>query len=49
MSEYLTVERREGLLQISLENDWVFSNLNDLQSTMDDIDPGTETRVNFSC
>lgn len=49
MSEYLTVERSGGLLQISLKNDWVFNNLNELQIMLDEIDPGSETRVNFSC
>jgi phospholipid/cholesterol/gamma-HCH transport system permease protein len=49
MKDYLTIDRTGGLLEISLKNDWVFDNLNELQSTLDDIDPGTEDRVRFSC
>lgn len=49
MNEFLTVKRDAGLLHISLKNDWVFSNLNTLQDMLDEIDPGSETRVNFSC
>jgi phospholipid/cholesterol/gamma-HCH transport system permease protein len=49
MNAYLTVERQEGLLQISLQNDWVFGNLNALQQTLDEIEPKSERRVRFSC
>ena len=49
MNEYLTVDRRDGLLQIRLRNDWVFSNLNNLQHTLEQIEPDTESRVRFSC
>jgi len=49
VSDYLTVERREGLLQISLKNDWVFDNLTKLQSILDEIEAETEKEVRFSC
>jgi len=49
MNAYLTVERQEGLLQINLQEDWVFNNLNALQQTLDEIDPETQRRARFSC
>ena len=49
MGEYLTVSRQDGTLEISLQNDWVFNNLNILQNTLDEIEPGTERRVRFRC
>jgi phospholipid/cholesterol/gamma-HCH transport system permease protein len=36
-------------MEISLNNDWVFDNLNLLQETLDEIEPGTENRVKFRC
>jgi len=49
MSDYLTLHRDGGLLEIALRNDWVFDNLNQLQTTLDEIEPETETKVRFSC
>jgi phospholipid/cholesterol/gamma-HCH transport system permease protein len=49
MSAYLTTESRDGLLQISLQNNWVFANLRQLQETLDEIVPTTERRVQFRC
>ena len=49
MSAYLTTESRDGTLQISLQNDWVFTNLRQLQETLDAIVPTTERRVQFRC
>jgi phospholipid/cholesterol/gamma-HCH transport system permease protein len=49
MSAYLTVDRLDGLLQISLKDDWVFANLGSLQQTLDEIVPETEQRVKFLC
>lgn len=49
MNDYLTVKRQDGLLSISLTNNWIFNNLNDLQSILDDIEPGVERRVEFRC
>jgi phospholipid/cholesterol/gamma-HCH transport system permease protein len=49
MSEYLTVNRHEGLLDISLKGDWIFDNLAALQQTLDSIEPGAEKRARFSC
>lgn len=49
MAGYLTEKKRGGLLEISLENDWVFTNLNDLQTRIDAIDPGDATEVHFAC
>ena len=49
MNEFLTVERQGGLLQINLKDHWVFANVNSLQQTLDEIDPGVENRVRFVC
>lgn len=49
MNEYLTLEGQGGLLQVNLKNNWVFSNLNSLQQTLDDIEPQPGQRVRFSC
>jgi len=47
MNEYLTVNRQEDLLQIRLQNDWVFENLRRLQQTLDEIVPTNERYVFF--
>ena len=49
MSAYLTVEELDGLMEINLRNDWVFAHLNELQETLDDIDPVANRRVRFQC
>jgi len=49
MAEFLTEKRQDGLLQISLQKDWVFANLNALQAALDAIEPGSATAVEFSC
>jgi len=49
MSTYLTVDRLDGLLQIKLQDDWVFSNVQRLQQTLDEIVPASERRVSFQC
>ena len=49
MNAYLTVERDQGLLKISLKNDWVLANLRTLQETLDTIVPDAERRVSFQC
>jgi phospholipid/cholesterol/gamma-HCH transport system permease protein len=49
MSDYLTAASQGETLEISLRDDWVFSNLNLLQQKLDDIVPVKETRVRFRC
>jgi len=49
MSTYLTVDRQDGLLQIKLQDDWVFPNVQRLQQTLDEIMPASEQRVSFQC
>jgi phospholipid/cholesterol/gamma-HCH transport system permease protein len=49
MDTFLTVEKQGGLLQVSLKDHWVFPNINALQEELDNIEPGTETSVRFSC
>jgi phospholipid/cholesterol/gamma-HCH transport system permease protein len=49
MNDYLTVNRQDGVLQISLKNDWVFSNLNFLRQSLEQVEPDTERRARFSC
>lgn len=49
METYLTLEERDGLLEISLKNDWVFANLAALQERLDEIVPKPGTDVRFSC
>jgi phospholipid/cholesterol/gamma-HCH transport system permease protein len=49
MAEFLTTNTRDGLMKISLKNDWVFANLNELQAALDALDPGDATEVHFEC
>ena len=49
MSAYLSVDERDGLLQISLRDDWVFDNLGRLQQALDAIVPEAARRVRFRC
>lgn len=49
MDTFLTVEKQGALLQVNLKDHWVFPNLNALQEELDNIVPGTETSVRFSC
>jgi len=49
MADFLTETKRGGLLEISLENNWIFENLKELQILLDAIDPGDATEVCFSC
>jgi phospholipid/cholesterol/gamma-HCH transport system permease protein len=49
MPEFLTVESRNGLLELRLSDDWVFANLNQLQDALDRVRPGAGQRVRFSC
>lgn len=49
MAEFLTEKKHGGLMEISLESNWIFANLNTLQTAIDAIDPGDVTEVHFSC
>jgi len=49
MADFLTEKKRDGLIEISLEKDWIFANLNTLQAEIDAIDPGDATEVHFAC
>ena len=49
MSTYLTVDQQDGLLQISLHDNWVFANLATLQETLDSVMPTSEQLVSFRC
>jgi len=49
MSANLDVERCDGLIRISLRDDWTFANLGRLQQILDEISLTTERRVDFRC
>jgi phospholipid/cholesterol/gamma-HCH transport system permease protein len=49
MNTYLNVERRDDSLQVNLQGDWVFANLNPLQQALDELEPGAARQVRFSC
>ena len=49
MSDYLTVAQDQGVLSISLRNDWVFANLNELRDSLEQVEPDAGTAVRFSC
>lgn len=49
MQAYLTIEELDGLMEINLQHDWVFENLNELQETLDEIEPVEHRRVRFQC
>lgn len=46
---FLTLEKQNGLLQISLRDNWVFANVAKLQELLDQIVPEPGTSVRFSC
>lgn len=48
-NDYLDLASREGTLEVSLKNDWVFANLNRLQQILESVEPGDERRVVFRC
>jgi phospholipid/cholesterol/gamma-HCH transport system permease protein len=49
MNEYLTAERADGTLRISLKGDWVFANAARLQQALDEIQPSSGQAVEFRC
>jgi phospholipid/cholesterol/gamma-HCH transport system permease protein len=49
MQAYLTVGEADGLMEINLQHDWVFENLNELQETLDEIEPVDHRLVKFQC
>lgn len=49
MEDYLDIKQQDGLLEISLKNNWVFSNLNTLQDLLNNIQPENGKEVRFSC
>lgn len=49
MDKFLTLDKQKGLLQISLKDNWVFSNVGVLQEHLDQITPEPGTTVRFSC
>ena len=49
MSAYLAVEELDGVMEINLAGDWVFANLNELQQSLDEIEPGDRRLVRFQC
>lgn len=49
MSAYLDIERSDGVMQISLRDDWVFANLGRLQQLLDEIMPAGDQQVRFEC
>lgn len=49
MSEFLTLDRRGGLLEVSLKDHWVFENLNVLEVTLDDLPLEATNEVRFVC
>lgn len=49
MGDFLTLHRDDERLKVELKDDWVFGNLNKLQTILDAIDPGDARRIEFSC
>lgn len=49
MNEYLTAERADGTLRISLKGDWVFANAGRLQQALEEIRPSPGLQVAFRC
>ena len=49
VDNFLTLNKRNGLLEISLGGNWVFSNVAALQEALDQIVPEDGTEVHFSC
>jgi phospholipid/cholesterol/gamma-HCH transport system permease protein len=48
MNDYLTVAREQGVLDISLQDNWVFANLNELHDSLEQVQPDAGTTVRFS-
>lgn len=49
MTEYLTVTRKDGTLEIGVQNDWLFENIPELIKALDGIVPDQERKVLFKC
>ncbi len=49
MDNFVTLHKRNGLLEISLRGNWVFTNVAVLQEALDEIVPEPGTEVHFAC
>jgi hypothetical protein len=49
MNQYLTVENKNGTLEVNLSDDWVFANIPDLTEALDLIDADAANEVIFKC
>ena len=49
MNEYLTVENKNGTLEVNLSDDWVFANIPELTRALDQIEADTANEVIFKC
>jgi phospholipid/cholesterol/gamma-HCH transport system permease protein len=46
---YLTIEKSEDLITVSLKDNWLFGNVPFLQNALDEIDPGEHEKITFRC
>ena len=49
MNQYLTVENKNGTLEVNLSDDWVFANIPDLTEALDLIEADVANEVIFKC
>ena len=49
MSDYLSITNRNGSLEVSLRNDWVFDNIPELSVALESIPDDTAGKVIFQC
>jgi phospholipid/cholesterol/gamma-HCH transport system permease protein len=48
-NEYISAERDDRSLNVSLKGDWVLGNVPDLEAALADVDAGAATAVTFQC
>ena len=48
-NEYISAERDDRSLNVSLRGDWVLGNVPDLEDALADVDAGGATAVIFQC
>jgi hypothetical protein len=48
-NEYISAERDDRSLTVSLKGDWVLGNVSDLEAALADVDAGGAAAVTFQC
>ncbi len=49
MNQFLTIEKNDGKLEVTLRDNWVFANIPDLSEELDTFSPDAANHVTFKC